>query len=313
MIGRGPTRRYRPGADGGKLARSRRGFSLAEMIVVLAIVLIILGIVLPASRTLWDQRKLSQAENTIQGLLMTARANALRAGGLETGLLFYVNDRGEQRIVAIEQVDDPDPAWQNVFRVVEARTRGLPPPMRVVPRYVVDEGAADELFFDEDELANNSFEDPPASANQGQRHRNFFTMIYSSEGDLLVRRDVLIQDPDDDQDEHGDMTGLDVGRGPPEDPVTRKYWLQTDADTADDIDPVDDDAIEFLVVDADDITVALNLPSVDGLLVYDDSLFNDFDEEADKRNFLLESAQPFYVNRLTGAVILGPVGEVVAP
>ena len=52
-------------------------------------------------------------------------------------------------------------------------------------------------------------------------------------------------------------------------------------------------------------------------MVYDDSLYRDFgsglEAAADKRAFLLDTAQPFYVNRFTGAVIRGPIGESVAP
>ena len=56
--------------------------------------------------------------------------------------------------------------------------------------------------------------------------------------------------------------------------------------------------------------VAISFPSVDGLLVYDDSLFNEFDVDRDKRDFLLRTSQPMYVNRLTGSVVRGPVGEI---
>ena len=303
----------RPSVGWHQESSGRRGFSLAELVVVLAIVLVLLGVVLPASRTLWDRRKLSQAENTVQGLLMTARANALRAGGVETGLLFYINDRGEQHIVAIECSENSEPRWQDVFRTVEGRSRSLPPPMRVVPRYVVEDGGASERIFTAEELANNSFDHLSQTFDQAQRHRNFFSMVYSSKGELRVRRDVLIQDDDADHDGFGDLTGLQVGPGEPEDPTVTEYWLQNG--TKEDIDPVAGAALDFLVIDpgASGGTVAVNFASVDGLLVYDDAVFNGFDLATDKRDFLLDSAQPFYVNRLTGAVVLGPVGEAKVP
>ena len=63
-----------------------------------------------------------------------------------------------------------------------------------MPRYVVDSDDAFEPYdlFSAEELANNSFEFPTVvrAPNQAQRHRNFFTMIYSSDGQLLNRRDV---------------------------------------------------------------------------------------------------------------------------
>jgi hypothetical protein len=58
--------------------------------------------------------------------------------------------------------------------------------------------------------------------------------------------------------------------------------------------------------------VALNFPSVDGLLLYDDSVFNEFTDEEEKREFLLSTGAPLYVNRMTGSLIRGPAGENVA-
>ena len=70
--------------------------------------------------------------------------------------------------------------------------------------------------------------------------------------------------------------------------------------------------LPLLVVDNTNANkpVAINFPSVDGLLVYDDSLFNEFDVDKDKRDFLFRTSQPIYVNRLTGSVVRGPVGEI---
>jgi hypothetical protein len=65
-----------------------------------------------------------------------------------------------------------------------------------------------------------------------------------------------------------------------------------------------------LIADSDG--TALNFPSVDGLLVYDESLFAGAGDAKDKRKFLIESGLPFYVHRFTGVVIRGPVGETVA-
>ena len=68
--------------------------------------------------------------------------------------------------------------------------------------------------------------------------------------------------------------------------------------------------LPFLIFDELAGEVAINFPSVDGLLVYDNSVFRSLDLAEDKRDYLLESAQPFYVNRYTGAIIRGPRGEV---
>ncbi len=296
----------------------------------MAIILILIGLVLPAARKLMDERKTSTAENTIRGLLMTARADALRLGAAERGLFFSLDDSGVQRIVPIErdqtgpQACSPQPgcqaAWQNVFRVMGEGALSLPAPIRVVPRYVVDDPGDDAdqtMVFDEDELANNNFDVLPGSANQAQRHRNYFTIVFSNDGSLLVRRDVLLLDPDADGDGRGDITGLAVGHTDDDPPgaTVRMYYRQNDA--VESLDPTtppgSGQAILDLVIDADDNDdVALNFPSVDGLLVYDDSVFRSVDTIA-QRDFLLRTARPYYLNRLTGAIIRGPLGENVAP
>ena len=67
----------------------------------------------------------------------------------------------------------------------------------------------------------------------------------------------------------------------------------------------------WLIVDPDDDKVALNFASVDGLLVYDDSLLAGI-PATEQRTVLLRTAQPLYVSRWTGVVIRGPVGEDLA-
>ena len=330
------------GQGRGRVPPVRRGFTLVEMVVAMAIIVVLVTLVLPAANALWSQRKTSEANNTIQSLLMTARARALRAGrpengqftfyleppptgvprrasGGETGLLFFVDKTGVQRIVSIAQVNAGDLGWENVFGVTPDRDINLPEPMRVVPRYVVDNpaaGGADPQTFSPQELAKNDFDDP--AGDVPQRHRNFFTMIYSDEGHLLTWRDVLIYDEDGDLDHRGDRTGLWVGDVSEDDyEVDQYYDYHNGSKKGLDVrDP--GRTIPYLVTSgfgppSGSAVAALNLPSVDGLLVYDDSLFNELETAERKREFLLESAEPFYVNRLTGAVIRGPRGENVAP
>ena len=300
---------------------SPRGFTLVEMVVVVAIILVIVALVVPAASTLWKERKLASAVNTIQGLFMTTRAKAMQADGVETGFLVFVDDRGDQRLVSIEQRPESldDPAWQNVFVVIETRDHVLPAPMRLVPRYVVDDPADDPApngsnTFSDAELANSDFDSLPSGNNQAQRHRNFFTVVFSPDGQLLVRRDVLIQDEDKIEEEdpgdagRGDRTGLRVG---PEEVATTAKYYDADTDDPTDIDPTGA-PIPFLVRDDPSTDVAINFPSVDGLLVYDDSLFRDV-PASQKRAVLLSTARPLYVSRWTGVVIRGPVGENVTP
>jgi len=301
------------------------GFTLIEMLVVVAIVLIALTIVLPSATALWNQRKVADAENVIQGLLMTARAGSLQAGGADSGLLFFLDEDGTQEVVSIEAdvegrlecAQSPAclAAWEKVFRVTERRRQRIPAPMRAVPRYAVDEdmGVPNE-YFSAAELANDSFATPIMGVNQAQRHRNYFTMIYSGDGRLLVRRDVLIRDDDlDDVAENGrgigDRTGLRVGEGPPNVSNVKQYYAQDDK--IKDIGPAGSDlAVPFLVsYNETGKLAAVNFPSVDALIVYDDSIFLGLGPAEEKREYLVREGLPFYVNRLTGAVVKGPRGE----
>lgn len=327
--------RSRPPLGAAATPSPRFGFTLVEMVVVVAIVLIILGVALPAASALWNDRKVAAAEGTIQGLLMTTRARAMQADGAETGFLAFVDSQGVQRLVSIAHTDpiarlNPAElatlapadvrvlrrAYQNVFEITANPDQLLPVPMRVVPRYVVDNpaaGAAPTTFFDDAELANSDFEKLPVGGNQAQRHRNFFTMVFSTDGQLVVRRDVLIQDTDLIERREagvgrGDRTGLLVGPGPPAAVATTNEYYDADSDIPIPIDPTNVE-IPFLVRDDPASDVAMNFPTVDGLLVYDDSLFNGLSTAAQKREYMLRAARPLYVSRWTGAVIRGPIGE----
>ncbi|MBI1826218.1 MAG: hypothetical protein HY287_00420 [Planctomycetes bacterium] len=323
------------------------------MVVVVSIVLILVTLVLPGMNSLWNQRKLADAENSITGMLMTARAKAMQSG-TQGGLFFFVDDRNVQRVVSIVQdpayyfvYDDPgglvvatapDPtklntprrptAWegvvlQNVFVVIPERGFEMPTPMRVVPRYVIHTptpGGGDETkTFNDDELANNSLLIVANGGDGITRQRNFFSVIYSPNGELIVGRDVLVAENDDDKNMLGDITGLPLGV-----PASvTQYYSQIATATKAPLNPPTGSnpyassgrnapttvSIQFLI--ADKSSTALNFPSVDGLLVYDDSLFNGAGDAATKRKYLLNSAQPFYIHRLTGAVVRGPLGKNV--
>ncbi len=328
--------------------RTDRGFTLVEMMVVVAIVLILVAVGTPAVQSMWANQRRIDTLNTIQGMLTTTRAKAIQSGEGELGLFFFLDSKGVQRIASIRrattsgvrtlleengynvpaaltdptQIQNYELALRDVFEVTSDRIYTIPAPSRVVPRYVVENSAnrpgADvwQLFSDE-ELANEKMLDQPLDVgiDNNQRHRNFFTIIFTAGGEVLPGRSVLILDADTLHSDppRGDVTGLAVGYNASADTATvDRYFVKNDSVLGVPIDATSSSglAIPFLVNDADSTTTAINFPSVDGLLVYDDSLIRDLDDPADKRAALLQAALPVYINRLTGAIVQGPVGEV---
>ena len=79
--------------------------------------------------------------------------------------------------------------------------------------------------------------------------------------------------------------------------------------------------VPYLVVEAsgqgasaNQASTAINFPTVDGILLYDDEQFQEIagpngSNASEARAFLLRTARPLYVNRNTGAIIRGPIGE----
>jgi hypothetical protein len=331
------------------------------MVIVVAIVIVLITMVVPAASSLWRERRISDAQNTISGQLMSARARALQGEhvqgdsfaltdpanpanprrllpGGESGLFFFVDGDGVQRIAAIVQTMPEDrtclgddggacirenrairESWANVFTVVPGRVASLPAPMRVVPRHAVCDPPVSGVptcqgydlsyeLFSKEELAHTDVY--TTAGDQAQRHRNFFTMIYSTDGQLVVDRDVLIRDVDEIDEAPGEQTGDVTGLKVLDEAEVRNYFPRTDVTpTTLQLSPASG-PYEGIEIVAEDGGTALNFSSVDGLLVYDESSFAAWGD--DKQRFFLENAWPFYVHRLTGAVIRGPVGEAVA-
>jgi hypothetical protein len=322
------------------------------MVVVIAVILVLVGLVLPAASTMWNQRKIAEAHNTIQGVLRTTRAKAAQGQRGDMGVLFFVDDKGIQRLATIARnpfdPDNPPPAmqdpatlqfipgadwqtnlnWRDVFTVTPERPQSLPPGMRVVPQYaLVDETAAQQAglakheFFLDAELANQDFANLPAMGDQAQRHRNYFAVIFAADGRLITDRDILVRDTDLDPSSaaapplagdpanpayhgYGDGTGLLVA--PTATPPV-KFYATNGTPTA--FPSPEYPPADSLVIDPGDAATALSFVPVDGLMVYDDSLFREAATDAEKRATLLDTGQPFYVHHLTGAIVKGPTGE----
>ena len=324
------------------IRHSRQAFTLVEMVVVVAVVLVLVGLVLPAATTMWNQRRISEAQNTVQGLLRSARAKAFQGERGDVGLFFYLDDAGQQQVVTIARnpfdPDDPpdsaqatagageltaesawrtDPCWRDVYTVASGGRQSMPASMRIVPRYAIAEQPQNDpdshKYFSDEELASENFAAPIGNRDQAQRHRNYFSVLFSADGQVLPERDVLIRDLDRDSDDSsapeygkGDITGLEVSKK--DNPPTGHYLANGQANVF----GPDCNHPEPVVVDPG-TQIALNFRSVDGLLVYDDSLFREAPAPADKRGVVVNTAQPFYIHHLTGAVVKGPAGENEAP
>jgi len=277
------------------------GFTLVEIIVVISIIALLLGLVVPSLNSMWAESKGAETEQFLKGTIASARARAY--GDRERGL-FFMLDGDVQKIFPIEAepVDPTDAADKGVvdaaaadrFRIADGNVVMLSRPFRVTPR-----AAVDETIWDATDLAATGYDQVDSDL---EHHRNFFTMIFSPEGRLIVGRDVLIHDPDGDGDQRGDRTGL---------PVSGTSNWQTESGDQ----PLPkasgpgtgSDVLTDMIVDSGD--VAINFPSVDGLLVYDDATFAEQPTPELKREYLIRTGAPLYVSRLSGAVVRGPLGE----
>jgi len=316
-------------------------FTLVELVVVIGIVSILAVTVLPIIANMWRETRGADAANRVNGLIRSARMRAL--GGRDTGLFFFV-ESGTQRVVFI-QAEPPDyqplpngnpnpDLGQNQapnsgdevkdqhaadrFRVLEGNVFQLPPPFRVAPLAVLDpptNATQDERLWNDDELANQKYDNVNVIFNNAgpQNHRNFFTIIFSPEGNLTQREVVLIHDPAPPTSNPaaafgsgvGKITLLPVDAGTEYQPAAGSQPLQIGASLA-----------GMVFADNNGRIAALNFPSVDGLLVYDDASFGQFPDDddtdptnvVDKRDYLAKSGQPLYISWQTGAIVRGPTG-----
>jgi type II secretory pathway pseudopilin PulG len=273
--------------------------------VVIAIIGLILGLILPGVSAMWDQRLEAQAETVAAGALRSVQMQARNTG--ERGLFFYLED-GVQKIAIIESatsVKNPcsssgpitaQQALADCFEIVSGFDQRFPPPYRVVPATI----------FSWSDDAINRLDATALGGNRdtNQRHRNFFSIVFGPDGGLIVGRDVLVYDP----------TGL-TGLAPAD---STEYYNGSGTPT--DFLIASGACLRMIADAAAEGHAAINFPSVAGLLVYDESLFQEIVDPTEpppggaataglRRQWLQMNGRPYYVSRLTGSVIRGPVGE----
>ncbi|NOX57633.1 MAG: prepilin-type N-terminal cleavage/methylation domain-containing protein [Planctomycetes bacterium] len=299
-----------------------QSFTLIELIVVISIIGILTALVVPGAAGLWSQRNEAASANMIRGLLQSVRTQAIRFG--ERGLFFYVDRDGVQRIAFIES--DPSrggttPRDQfdcsaasqplncvteagavNRFHVMNNKVYTVPTPFRIAPSWALTPvsppgpvpfplNPSSSSAWPQ-QLQNQRFPIDTRGPDTPQYHRNFFTIVFDSAGQLIVGRPMLIHDTDADDNGIGDRSRLGVFD------VVR-WW--DNAGVRQDV-----DGRLFDIVMLDD-THAANFTSVDGLVVYDDSEVEGL-AGGSIQSVMLSDGQSLYVSRYTGEVIFGPKG-----
>jgi prepilin-type N-terminal cleavage/methylation domain-containing protein len=114
--------RASPGPFAPSAARS--AFTLIELLVVIGLIVVILGLALPAFNAITGSRSTEAARNIISANLGRARAEAMNRKA-QVGVFFYLDPARDRTAVAIvqrsiNQFDDPDPLdsyrmWQPNF------------------------------------------------------------------------------------------------------------------------------------------------------------------------------------------------------
>ena len=323
----------------------RRAFTLVELLTVVVIVALLLAMVIPGFSRIWDERKVAQAETLVRGVLMSTRARALH--GSEQGLFFYLDPKTKQQMIVpiVPDPPDSDPASheyagdckgtisfpapitdcisdrmaENRFSVVDGDVYGLPIPMRVVPRAVVERDTSDKALWSDADLAVEAHDQAPAGGWPAKypRQRNTFVIVFGPDGKLLAGRPVLIHD----SALTANNSSVKVGYGyrtalKTADPTDWYLNIYNAGDTAK-LDAAGTRKLYDILVELDaggqPTKKAINFPSVDGLLIYDDSALAGipYQQATDtfKRTYLMENARPLYISRLTGDVLEGPKGE----
>ncbi|NOT00321.1 MAG: prepilin-type N-terminal cleavage/methylation domain-containing protein [Phycisphaerales bacterium] len=299
----------------------RRALTLVELVVVLGIISILVAISFPAVSAMWQDGVRSDAETQLSGWLRSARMRAMGRG--ETGVFFYI-DNGVQKGVFIESEigDDPDPVappnykledTADRFKVLPGDVFTIGEPFRVTPLAVLPRPT--EMppgVWDDTELGNEDVTDMDnlSGGRPGaQNHRNFFTIVFSPEGRLVVGRSVLIHEepvPIGGGKFIGKTTAMKLANaGKPElgnGQATIGF-------------PTGGTLPDMVSGESGAMPVALNFPSVDGLLLYDDAMMRSFpdgpvnDSEQDKRDYLRRDGRPYYITVQRGAVVRGPLAD----
>jgi Tfp pilus assembly protein FimT len=194
-----------------QLNRARRGFTLAEILVVISIIIVVLAISVPVFSYIFGSRSQSASENVVSAMLARARVEAINRGKY-VGVFFYLDpatDRTVACLVAREvgTTEDPDPydnykAWTTgpdvvyhnspykdrvVFFSADADEQTDSKPRMLVKRYrCIQEHQSRDLSTS-----------PPKNGPQpdGYFHNQWWDEVLDGDLDLLPDTDAQVLSP----------------------------------------------------------------------------------------------------------------------
>src|SRR4051812_16510017 len=118
--------------------KAPRAFTMAELLIVIALIVLLLGLAVPAFNLLSGGKSIEGATNQVSAALGRARAEAI---GLQkvTGLMFFVDPRTQRRSVAIvQEVDHPAATGIDVWLDIVDDNDFLPLPAGVGAQVIDD-------------------------------------------------------------------------------------------------------------------------------------------------------------------------------
>jgi len=153
---------------------SRGGFTLVEMLVVVAIMAIMLAMAVPSIPGMLRSNKMASAKNTIKSTLGQAQAYAA-ATQKYAGVRFQQANNGRQYLVVIEHRGDYE-----FTAIPNAKPAALPVGIALISG-VIDIISNDDLK--NDSLRNYDPDDPALC----MENLNTFSIIFSPTGQLVVK------------------------------------------------------------------------------------------------------------------------------